>query len=950
MNNKFKHLYWMSFVSFINHFYPDDGTDVQSETIPYTSLPTDVHLCDDTSEQITSSLSSSLEQPHFSKLDSLTTSTVEIDPFVTMTIDCDGKLVPKPSLIADYTCRPEIMRDMSLWDFLSLSDKYQLPKSKQSTSSQNGDNEPKNADDRNCVDSSSENDCSLDGDEAIFHPLTSSTDSLYLQYKTSFAHRFRSDHPEHVSHALHVLPYSEKYVLVPLGPPLPRFDHERSREAYCRLMLILFKPWISPTDLKPTTASWTESFSLMMNSEAIRYEHKLLMDNIHFLHHCRDDQDKNIKERAHHHLPHDDSEHHTLETDFTDPPDVNELSLLQHKHEHLLADIQQQALSITSTRDNCLNAIALAGFSNCDHIIVDAGQFINDTLLDLTSMQNTWKSEYNLRRKAIKEELHSLHSTSLPMSDDAVGVTSISQMDTDSVECTQIMSNGSTIVRQLDNTPSNSTTSFSVLSNAICNQWTLNSDQRRAFLIVAQHAFDTVPSSSLSMLISGPAGSGKSQVLSALRDLFSLRKESRRLRCTSYMGIAANNISGVTLHSALNLTPGLSFLQSPSNKSIEELKYMWTGVDYLFIDEVSMISCEFLHVISVTLTRATGKSLPFGGVNVIFAGDLAQLPPVAETCLSAWLNPKQTSASDRSQRKLKGKILWLSITTVVILQKINRQSGTENERFVDLLSRLREGCCTSADYNLLNSRVISVIRNINQWKISIKDFAPVIVCDNTTKDAVNLEIPQVFASKTGQPFCTYTSVDEIDGAPITDPNVLKIIELIHSGRTSNKLKDLPLAFEMPVMITTNVDLVGGIVNGSIDSVRSIDFTTLSNGNRVLKHCIVHIPSAHAAPMNGLADHEFPILPDTNTVRYQGSRLKHFLSFKQTQLPLIPAFAMTAHKSQGQTIQKAIIDLATCRGTEPPYVMVSRVRKLEDLLILHPFPIGKITCRMSEDTR
>ena len=131
-----------------------------------------------------------------------------------------------------------------------------------------------------------------------------------------------------------------------------------------------------------------------------------------------------------------------------------------------------------------------------------------------------------------------------------------------------------------------------------------------------------------------------------------------------------------------------------------------------------------------------------------------------------------------------------SLTTVVILQKINRQSGTENERFVDLLSRLHEGCCTSANYNLLNSRVISVIRNINQWNISIRDFAPVIVCDNTTKDAVNLEIAQVFASKTGQPFCTYASVDEIDGAPITDPNVLKIIELIHSGRTSNKLKDL----------------------------------------------------------------------------------------------------------------------------------------------------------------
>lgn len=60
--------------------------------------------------------------------------------------------------------------------------------------------------------------------------------------------------------------------------------------------------------------------------------------------------------------------------------------------------------------------------------------------------------------------------------------------------------------------------------------------------------------------------------------------------------------------------------------------------------------------------------------------------------------------------------------------------------------------------------------------------------------------------------------------------------------------------------------------------------------------------------------------------------------------------MTTHKSQGQTMDNAIIDLATCRGTETPYVMVSRVWRLDDLLILRPFPIGKIKCRMSEDTR
>ncbi|EKM80524.1 hypothetical protein AGABI1DRAFT_38352 [Agaricus bisporus var. burnettii JB137-S8] len=60
--------------------------------------------------------------------------------------------------------------------------------------------------------------------------------------------------------------------------------------------------------------------------------------------------------------------------------------------------------------------------------------------------------------------------------------------------------------------------------------------------------------------------------------------------------------------------------------------------------------------------------------------------------------------------------------------------------------------------------------------------------------------------------------------------------------------------------------------------------------------------------------------------------------------------MTAHKAQGQTLQKAIVDLQSCHGCEAPYVMLSRVTSLEGLLILRPFDIRRIQCRPSEDTR
>ena len=74
------------------------------------------------------------------------------------------------------------------------------------------------------------------------------------------------------------------------------------------------------------------------------------------------------------------------------------------------------------------------------------------------------------------------------------------------------------------------------------------------------------------------------------------------------------------------------------------------------------------------------------------------------------------------------------------------------------------------------------------------------------------------------------------------------------------------------------------------------------------------------------------------------------TIRRTQLPILPAFAMTAHKAQGQTMEKVLVDLESCKGTESPYVMVSRVTSLEGLLILRPFKSSKIQCLLSEDTR
>ncbi|KAJ3845877.1 P-loop containing nucleoside triphosphate hydrolase protein, partial [Lentinula lateritia] len=127
----------------------------------------------------------------------------------------------------------------------------------------------------------------------------------------------------------------------------------------------------------------------------------------------------------------------------------------------------------------------------------------------------------------------------------------------------------------------------------------LNEEQERAFRLIASHT-QQEKSEPLRMFIGGPGGTGKSHVISALKLFFEAQGESRRFRLASYTGVAAKNISGMTLHSALLLSTTTS--AKVNSKSRQKLLAMWQGVDYLFIDEVSMLGCKFLLKISRALS------------------------------------------------------------------------------------------------------------------------------------------------------------------------------------------------------------------------------------------------------------------------------------------------------------------------------------------------------------
>jgi hypothetical protein len=153
------------------------------------------------------------------------------------------------------------------------------------------------------------------------------------------------------------------------------------------------------------------------------------------------------------------------------------------------------------------------------------------------------------------------------------------------------------------------------------------------------------------------------------------------------------------------------------------------------------------------------------------------------------------------------------------------------------------------------------------------------------------------------------------------------------------------------MITHNISVESGVVNRAVGRVCRICYKLNGDGKRVLTSCTVFIQSSiHKPAMPGLSPGVYPILPDSCHFTFSHKLLPKALAVKRTQCPLIPAFTMTVHKSQGQSLEKVIVDLESCRGTEAPYVMVSQATSLDGLLVYHAFDKQRIRRNMSQDCR
>jgi hypothetical protein len=401
-------------------------------------------------------------------------------------------------------------------------------------------------------------------------------------------------------------------------------------------------------------------------------------------------------------------------------------------------------------------------------------------------------------------------------------------------------------------------------------------------------AYGFLTSTGENIFLTGRAGTGKTTFLHDLR-----RRSPKRMVVVAPTGIAAINAGGVTMHSFFQLPFGI-FIPGSTREGGEVRRFskakiaVIKSIDLLVIDEISMVRADLLDSVDDVLRRFRDRTKPFGGVQLMMIGDLQQLAPVVKD--EEWEILRHHYASpyffDSAALKQAGY-------TSIELQHIYRQS---DPAFIDLLARVRENRVDDRALRTLNAR-------------HRPDFDPPQSEGYITLASHNHTARRINDDKLARiPAPEYLYHADIEG---DFPEYLYPTEA-----------ELRLKVGAQVMFTKNdPSPEKRFVNGTIGTV-----TDLSDD-------LVEVqPAAGGEPIAveraEWANTKYSIDPETNNITEQTDGV-----FKQ--YPLKTAWAITIHKSQGLTFERAIIDAAHSFSHGQVYVALSRCRTLEGMVLRTP---------------
>jgi len=404
------------------------------------------------------------------------------------------------------------------------------------------------------------------------------------------------------------------------------------------------------------------------------------------------------------------------------------------------------------------------------------------------------------------------------------------------------------------------------------------------------------------IFLTGKAGTGKTTLLRHI-----ISHTHKQLLITAPTGVAALNVGGVTLHSQFQLPFGgflpiqgepllqgnLKFETAQSiprhTRMRNEKRQVINSAELLIIDEISMVRADMLDAIDTMLRYVRRNQEPFGGLQLLLVGDMMQLPPVAKN--EEWDILRQYY---KTPYFFEAKALHKKPPIYLKLDQVYRQTDSQ---FTDLLNRLRYNLLNEADYRWLDTKVQ----------------------------------PQ-FKSQDGKAWITLTThnqqADRINQAALADlKRPVFAFEAFVTGEFPELMfpceAKLQLCEGAQVMFVRN-DSSGGnrFFNGKLAQVKHISD----------KHILVVFEDQNELIVDRISWPNIRYKTEEDTHRVMEEEIGSF-----EQYPLRLAWAITVHKSQGLTFDRAILDVQQAFAGGQAYVAMSRLRSADGLVLNSKFP-------------